>query len=510
MLLNKKKNYIIKSFFNICRNNKINTFFIIKKRIEKKKLKLKYYNKENFEFDLNKSYSQFVYSRLIQQNKFLNTKLINSIANNSNFFFYLPKDWLIEISKEGVKVNFFLSKILWNFFLIFFFLRFYIQIYIIVFFSFFKSNTKKKIYFNDASFYTPSTKQKNFSPSFIDFCSNFISVPSKKILSQFSFVYSYNHFIKNLTILKKINLLIYLNYFSLKIIFHGIFKESDLLIFSKELFFFFFFKKNINLLPEFSFFSNSGLIYRPLWSYIKKNCLESRVYTFFYSNNFISPVIKNRSSKNLKYIEGSKLFSWNKYIFWNRHQLFLFQNVINKTVDYFLSPYNFIPYEGKNIFLKKKVKTLSVFDVHPMNIYGFSVNPLPYNIYTFSYCKKFIDDLIFFQNKYDFNLIIKSKLRNKSFEIFSRRYYVFLQSIRSKKIKIFRSDLSALSVIKISDAIVSIPFSSPSEIAYFEKKKSCYYDPENIILNHHNEKDKVKLISGKINLEKWILKNLLI
>ena len=87
MLLNKKKNYIIKSFFNICRNNKINTFFIIKKRIEKKKLKLKYYNKENFEFDLNKSYSQFVYSRLIQQNKFLNTKLINSIANNSNFFF---------------------------------------------------------------------------------------------------------------------------------------------------------------------------------------------------------------------------------------------------------------------------------------------------------------------------------------------------------------------------------------------------------------------------------------
>jgi len=146
MLFNNKKK-IVKSFFNICRNNKIYVFFLIKKRIEKKIIKLRFNNKEDYKFDFSKSYSQFLYSRLIHYNKNFNVKLINSLANESTFYFYLPKDWLLEISKCGVKVNFYLSKILWTIYSLNFFFRFYIKTYFFVFFFFFFLNFKKFFFF---------------------------------------------------------------------------------------------------------------------------------------------------------------------------------------------------------------------------------------------------------------------------------------------------------------------------------------------------------------------------
>jgi polysaccharide biosynthesis PFTS motif protein len=146
-----------------------------------------------------------------------------------------------------------------------------------------------------------------------------------------------------------------------------------------------------------------------------------------------------------------------------------------------------------------------------MNVYGYSLFADPKNIYTFSFCKKFIDDIISLQNKYDFNLIIKPKLRIKAFEVFSEKYYNYIYSLKSKKIQIYDTNYSAMSIIKISDAVVSMPFTSPTLLAYYEKKKSCYYDPKSIILDRisiHKER-KIKLISGKEKLDYWIYKNLI-
>ena len=154
MIIN-NKNKIIRSYFNICKNNKIYVLYSIKKKIEKKIVKLEYYNKKEFKFNLDKKYSQFLYSRLIYHNKTFNIKLISSLASNRTFFFYLPKDWLIEISKSGVKVNFNLSKILWIFFSVKLFLTFYIKVLFTFFFYLFHSSTKKRIYFNEPSFYIP-------------------------------------------------------------------------------------------------------------------------------------------------------------------------------------------------------------------------------------------------------------------------------------------------------------------------------------------------------------------
>jgi len=420
----------------------------------------------------------------------------------------LPKDWLLEISNSGVKVNFLLSRILWTIYSLTFFFRFYIKAYFVVFFSLFKLSTKKVIYFNESSFYMPKKFEKTFFPDFITFISKVIKNSSKNILNKYSFVYSYDDYIKNLTILNKLYLLIYLNFFFFKILFLRLFKKNDLFLFFRELFFFNFLNRKKNLLPEYVFYSNSDIIYKPLWTYIKNNNLENNVYLYFYSDNFI-PINTKNKFKNLNNILGFSLQSWKKYIFWNKNQSLRFKKITNKKFDYLISPYNFIPFEGKNSILKKRKMTLSIFDVHPMNLYGYSLFSDPKNIYTFNYCKKFIDDLVFLQNKYDFNLIIKSKLRNKDFNIFSKKYYEYLQSLKNKKIQILDKDISAMSVIRISDAVVSIPFTSPTLLAYSLKKKTCYYDPKSIILNRSYRDSKIKLITNKHNLDNWIYKNLL-
>jgi polysaccharide biosynthesis PFTS motif protein len=100
-------------------------------------------------------------------------------------------------------------------------------------------------------------------------------------------------------------------------------------------------------------------------------------------------------------------------------------------------------------------------------------------------------------------------LRNKDFNIFSKKYYEYLQSLKNKKIQILDKDISAMSVIRISDAVVSIPFTSPTLLAYSLKKKTCYYDPKSIILNRSYRDSKIKLITNKHNLDNWIYKNLL-
>lgn len=511
-IFNNKKKFI-KSFFNICRNNKIFIFYLIKKKIAKKLIKLGYNDNNYYEFNLNKNYSQFLFEKLIAHNHKFNIKLINSLALDSTFYFYLPKDWLVEISKSGIKVNFTLSKILWIIYSINISMKFFIKIHYLVISSFLKSNTKQFIYFDNPSFYIPQKFQKNFLPDFISFLGQIINKPVKEIVNKYSFVYSYSNLVKNLSISNKLHLLIYLNSFFIKIIILRNFMNVHIYSFSQELFFYKFFTKNSNLLPQYVFFSNSTF-FRPLWTYIKNKSLENKVYYFIYSDNFIPKKLKSKNLRskfnNLNNVFRFKLLQWQKYIFWNKKQLLWFKKIFNKKIDYLISPYNFIPYEGKNIILKKREKTLSIFDVHPLNIYNYALASEPKNIYTFSYCKKFLDDLVSLQNKYNFNLIIKSKLRNKDFNTFSERYYEYLHSLKSNKIQIFGTNISAMSIIKISDAVVSIPFSSPSLLAYSLKKKSCYYDPKSIILDNSYRIKKIELVSSQKNLDNWIYKNLVI
>ena len=89
----------------------------------------------------------------------------------------------------------------------------------------------------------------------------------------------------------------------------------------------------------------------------------------------------------------------------------------------------------------------------------------------------------------------------------SKKYFKYIDILERKNknnILIYRAGISAKSVIKVSDIVISLPFSSPSLIAKRMKIESFYYDPLNIVkLTEYNDRS-VNMINTKKNLKKII------
>ena len=166
----------------------------------------------------------------------------------------------------------------------------------------------------------------------------------------------------------------------------------------------------------------------------------------------------------------------------------------------------FIPFHGQNTTLSKfkNEKIISIFDVPPKNN-KFKLTFLnPYNLYTEKYCIKFLEDII--KNIKGSNIKIIIKIKNIN-EDMSKKYFKYIDILEKKNknnILIYRAGISAKSVIKVSDIVISLPFSSPSLIAKRMKIESFYYDPLNIVkLTEYNDRS-VNMINTKKNLKKII------
>ena len=127
----------------------------------------------------------------------------------------------------------------------------------------------------------------------------------------------------------------------------------------------------------------------------------------------------------------------------------------------------------------------------------------PYNIYTYDYCQKFLNDIVnSIPEKYYFQIEIILKLK-KDYDNIHPKYRVLIESIiRNKKIRLI-SDISPESIIDVSDATISIPFTSTA-ITYSKNKDTIYYDPSGK-LTKHNCLEKISLLFFSKNLKFWIL-----
>ena len=101
----------------------------------------------------------------------------------------------------------------------------------------------------------------------------------------------------------------------------------------------------------------------------------------------------------------------------------------------------------------------------------------PYNIYTVNYCEKFLKDIINsipenFFSKVD--IIIKLK---KDYSNIDPSYRVLINDITNKKKVKLIKDISPESVIDISDATISIPFTSTAITSLNKNKNTIYFDP---------------------------------
>ena len=129
----------------------------------------------------------------------------------------------------------------------------------------------------------------------------------------------------------------------------------------------------------------------------------------------------------------------------------------------------------------------------------------PYNIYTYDYCQKFLNDIVnSIPEKYYFQIEIILKLK-KDYDNIHPKYRLLIESIiRDKKIKLI-SDISPESIIDVSDATISIPFTSTAITSYSKNKDTIYYDPSGKLTKHNCLEKNITLISSQKNLKFWIL-----
>jgi polysaccharide biosynthesis PFTS motif protein len=126
----------------------------------------------------------------------------------------------------------------------------------------------------------------------------------------------------------------------------------------------------------------------------------------------------------------------------------------------------------------------------------------PYNIYSENLCIKFLEDILNNALKLDLKIIIKMKYNNHGI---SSKYINYLNKIKKKyknRILIYHKEISAQSLINISDMVFSLPFSSPSVIGNRMKVKSYYYDPYNIIRHTKYNSKTVTLLNSESQLKK--------
>ena len=129
----------------------------------------------------------------------------------------------------------------------------------------------------------------------------------------------------------------------------------------------------------------------------------------------------------------------------------------------------------------------------------------PYNIYSYDYCQKFLNDIVnSIPEKYYFQIEIILKLK-KDYDNIDPNYRVLIENItKNKKIRLI-TDISPESVIEVSDATISIPFTSTAITSYNKNKETIYYDPSGKLTKNNCLEKNITLISSQKNLKFWVL-----
>ena len=478
----------------------------------------KKHNKDDL---LNKLYSsnyQYIYKKIINS-KYFNNKIISFFCNNNTFFFPLNDDILKIIYSKGIKVNFLISKILFILLKIIIFFKNIINIILFLITSI-KFNFKKNKNIVYLSYIPEINPDENFPKveNFYSWVKRYFKISNyvyflhtnknihNQIVNNKKYELENNDFLNYcLSINKLLSLItsiISAVYFILKTSKNSKLGKLNCLIF-QDLIIYFFLKSNKDLKPKLCLFSNIELLYRPFWTY----ALEDRTYLYYMSTN---TNFNNTNNSKIEFYDLflTKFYTWNKYICWtNEQKKWILDNAFLSNPKIKLCKY--IPYQGKNIILNKSKdkKVIAIFDVPPKSDKLNKTFLNPYNVYSENFCIKFIDDLLKNTSNKNYQLFIKLKYINEDISLKYLRFIDKIEKKYKKNVKIYRGGISASSIIKISEVVFSLPFSSPSLLAKRMKVKSYYYDPFNFIKHTKYNNKSVKIIKT-VNELKKVLKGI--
>lgn len=450
--------------------------------------------------------SQIIYKDLI--NEQFNEKIFQCLLYKKKLIYPLPNEW-IKIVNKKVQVNNIFCKL--GFFLYVFksfFKKFILNFVIILKYKPDIKNKNINVFFDlsDGIDYHLNSKSDNFFKKFSNITKkNIIIHDNKNIIflikkNKLNIIFFKDfHFINN-NIFKKIKLMLFLffNFFTsfISLIFGRIerpilFDDIVKLMYLKENKF-----ESINFL-----FNNSTLIHRPLWAYenFYKNISS---YVYYYSSNVLALLISKNEEEihSQKYTHFYNLLTWNKYLTTSNEQNQLLRQYLDN-YEYKLEKIGVVPFEGKKfqILKKKNFKYLSLFDVTPFKLRRIAFHENPFWYYNYKNTLLFYENIINYFSRSDkwIILIKRKRLGDKKIKI----------NLKYPNMKLISPSVSAIEVIKKSDLVVSMPYSTPPFYAREKKIPSFFFDPTGILKKKHINNQNIPLLSNDTQIDEFLIKN---
>jgi len=251
---------------------------------------------------------------------------------------------------------------------------------------------------------------------------------------------------------------------------------------------------NTDELADEYFFSNSSWIYKPLWA----NEAERRgksisLYSYSVNMDYIF-----RDEQKDTY--GCNIMLWNHFIVWDKQQEYFWKKYCPKAV---FSTVGFINNGGLtyNHFPKKEKYILSIFDVTPMRPSFYTSRGYGVPSYSEEMNISFLKDIISVFSDGNWEILWKQKREVDNNFISNNFIRKRLNLIDDRMIKV-DSNVAATSLVEVSDAVISMPFSSPSVIAKVKGVNSVFYDTSE---GYHtaNERGGIPILKSKLELNKW-------
>jgi polysaccharide biosynthesis PFTS motif protein len=237
-------------------------------------------------------------------------------------------------------------------------------------------------------------------------------------------------------------------------------------------------------------------IFKPLWVYKME---EKNIPVTVLINGCINEIRINHDLSFDYDHEGLRNMMWNNYFVWDQVNSEFLRQKIKKKINIQITGPNFFSDIDMDFVLPERSVTIFGYEDNKKNIGNNTI--LDYENCDKNFQKKFYNDIYDIAIKNGFHVVIKRKNENKL--QFKKYLYFFYKFFLRPNTLSINSNISAFRVIKKSNIIISMPFTSTALIGSMYKKKSIYYDPFCWIKKNDPSGSNLPLISGKDELENW-------
>lgn len=249
-------------------------------------------------------------------------------------------------------------------------------------------------------------------------------------------------------------------------------------------------------------FDTGHALVRPLWTYAAE-ANGSEVIAVFYSANFVT--FTTRQDASPARAPALTLMTWPRIICPDEQSG-------RALVSYGHAPESIDVSDGYIDYIDNgaappaiKGPTLLVFDVAPYRTHLKAVRGFHNAYYTYEQWLQFMDGIIAEGRRGGWTVALKPK--RGAFLQHDRRYDRYLLTLeRSGDVVFIDPGMTPSRAVRIADAVVSMPFTSPALAAIAEGKPAIYYDPGGRLRHCTGIAHGLPLLSDASALKMWLRK----